>query len=76
MSTSESVIARNRHAERRQWTRVVMVISAAAIVLLLGYADLWRGGQTISALLLTFGYLIMVPVAIVVLPPQKSALHQ
>ena len=37
---------------------------AAALVLLAGYADLWRGGTTLAAALLVLGYLVMVPLAI------------
>ena len=37
---------------------------AALGTLLVGYADLWRGGETLAPLLLVVGYLILVPVAI------------
>lgn len=37
---------------------------AAALALIVGYADLWRGGDTIAPLLLVVGYCILVPVAI------------
>jgi asparagine N-glycosylation enzyme membrane subunit Stt3 len=36
----------------------------AAVALLLGYADLWRGGETIAPLLLVVGYCVLVPLAI------------
>lgn len=36
----------------------------AALTLLLGYADLWRGGETIAPILLVVGYCVLVPVAI------------
>jgi len=36
----------------------------AAGVLILGYADLARGGETIAPILLVVGYCILVPVAI------------
>lgn len=36
----------------------------AALTLLGGYADLIRGGETISAILLVIGYCVLVPVAI------------
>lgn len=36
----------------------------AALALLLGYADLWRGGDTIAPLLLVLGYCVLIPVAI------------
>ena len=32
--------------------------------LVLGYADLWRGGETIAPVLLVLGYLVLVPLAI------------
>lgn len=37
---------------------------AAALALLLGYADLVRGGETIAPLLLVLGYIVLVPIAI------------
>lgn len=36
----------------------------AAATLLLGYADLWRGGETIAPILLVVGYCVLVPIAI------------
>lgn len=36
----------------------------AAATLLLGYADLWRGGTTVAPFLLVIGYCILVPIAI------------
>jgi len=36
----------------------------AAATLVLGYADLWRGGVTVAPILLVIGYCILVPVAI------------
>ena len=33
--------------------------------LLLGYADLWRGGVTLAPILLVVGYCILIPIAIV-----------
>ncbi len=36
----------------------------AALALLLGYADLVRGGETIAPLLLVLGYCVLVPIAI------------
>lgn len=46
----------------------MFAISIAAATLLVGYADLVRGGLTLSAGLLTIGYLILVPVAIMAVP--------
>ncbi len=37
---------------------------AAALALALGFADLWRGGETIAPLLLVLGYCVLVPLAI------------
>ena len=37
---------------------------AAALTILLGYADLARGGETIAPLLLVIGYCVLVPLAI------------
>ncbi len=37
---------------------------AAALSLLLGFLDLWRGGETIAPVLLVLGYLVLVPIAI------------
>jgi hypothetical protein len=37
---------------------------AALGTLLVGYIDLWRGGETLAPLLLVAGYLVLVPVAI------------
>ena len=37
---------------------------AALLVLVLGYADLARGGETIAPILLAIGYCVLVPVAI------------
>jgi hypothetical protein len=37
---------------------------AAFAALLLGYADLWRGGETLAPILLILGYCVLVPLAI------------
>ena len=36
----------------------------AAATIVLGFADLWRGGETIAPIFLVIGYLILVPIAI------------
>ena len=36
----------------------------AAVVLAAGYADLWRGGETLAPILLVLGYCVFVPLAI------------
>ena len=45
-----------------------VVTVGAVATLYFGYADLWNGGSTISALLLVMGYIIMVPLAIMAVP--------
>jgi hypothetical protein len=37
----------------------------AAVVIIAGFADLARGGETIAPILLAVGYCILVPIAIV-----------
>jgi hypothetical protein len=37
---------------------------AATAALLLGFADLWRGGETIAPVLLVIAYVILIPIAI------------
>ena len=42
-----------------------MVLWGVAILALAaGYADLWRGGETIAPVLLVVGYCVLVPAAI------------
>ena len=36
----------------------------ASLSLLAGYADLWRGGETLAPILLVLGYCVLVPIAI------------
>ncbi|MDQ6738661.1 MAG: hypothetical protein M3Z30_13305 [Gemmatimonadota bacterium] len=36
----------------------------AAATLLVGYADLWRGGETAAPVLLVIAYCVLIPVAI------------
>jgi hypothetical protein len=38
--------------------------AVAGLVLAAGYADLWRGGDTIAPVLLVVGYCVLVPFAI------------
>ena len=51
-----SIVARSRSL--RWWI-------VAFLVLIAGYADLWRGGETLAPLLLVLGYCVFVPLAIV-----------
>jgi hypothetical protein len=37
---------------------------AATVVILLGFADLARGGETIAPVLLILGYCVLIPIAI------------
>jgi hypothetical protein len=45
-------------------TRGSMWWIAAALVILAGFADLARGGETIAPILLALGYCVLVPLAI------------
>ena len=45
-------------------SRPIVWWAGALIVLLAGYADLARGGETIAPLLLVVGYCVLVPLAI------------
>jgi hypothetical protein len=45
--------------------RAAALRAAAVAVLLMGYADLARGGLTVAPVLLVVGYLILVPAALV-----------
>jgi hypothetical protein len=36
----------------------------AAIALIVGYADLWRGGETLAPVLLVVAYCVLIPIAI------------
>lgn len=50
-------VAAQRHQTFLWW-------GLAAGSLLLGYADLWRGGDTIAPILLVIGYCVLIPLAI------------
>ena len=45
-------------------TRGLMWWGIAALVIVAGFADLARGGETIAPILLTIGYCVLVPLAI------------
>ena len=51
-------------AEAKPTSRALLWWAVAIIVLLAGYADLARGGETIAPLLLVVGYCVLVPLAI------------
>jgi hypothetical protein len=52
-------------AELSTRRRALLFWGAAFLSLALGYADLWRGGETIAPILLVLGYVVLVPLAIV-----------
>jgi hypothetical protein len=60
MAHPDSTPATSRTSTRR----LPVLWIAAALALLLGYADLWRGGETIAPILLVIGYCVLVPLAI------------
>ena len=45
-------------------SRSLILWIAAAVVLIAGYADLVRGGETLAPILLVIGYCVLVPLAI------------
>jgi hypothetical protein len=51
-------------AEAKWSSRPLLWWVIAIVVLLAGYADLARGGETIAPLLLVIGYCVLVPLAI------------
>jgi hypothetical protein len=53
-----------RHLSRAPARRAQMLGALAALVLLLGYADLVRGGVVVAPILLVTGYLLLVPLAL------------
>lgn len=48
-----------------------LAIGIAAATLIVGYADLWRGGESLAPVLLTLAYVILVPIAIMALPTRE-----
>jgi hypothetical protein len=48
----------------RRFDRPAVWWSAATAALLLGYADLARGGVTLAPVLLVLGYIVLIPIAI------------
>jgi hypothetical protein len=49
-------------AARRLPARLLPAL--AALALLVGYADLWRGGVTLAPVLLVLGYCVLIPAAV------------
>ncbi|MEP6836336.1 MAG: hypothetical protein ABJB74_23300 [Gemmatimonas sp.] len=65
----DAVVTDNQDAgHRRDFSRPIIAVSVAALTLFFGYGDLWRGGDSVSALLLTVAYVVMVPIAIMAGP--------
>jgi hypothetical protein len=52
--------ARPSSSARRSW----MFWAIAIVVLLAGFADLIRGGETLAPILLILGYCVLIPLAI------------
>ena len=52
--------ARTSSSARRSW----MFWAIAVVVLLAGFADLIRGGETLAPILLILGYCVLIPLAI------------
>jgi hypothetical protein len=46
------------------WRRRALFWALAVVVILLGFADLARGGETLGPVLLVIGYCVLVPLAI------------
>jgi hypothetical protein len=57
-------MAQSSSSDARAGLRPYLWWIAAFVVLLAGYADLWRGGETLAPILLILGYCVLVPVAI------------
>ena len=53
-----------RHISRAPARRAHLLRALATVVLLLGYADLVRGGVVVAPVLLVTGYLLLVPLAL------------
>ena len=47
-------------------SRALVLRAAAAVVILIGYADLVRGGTVLAPLALVLGYLVVVPLSFLV----------
>lgn len=58
MSENASVASGSRGSSPALWWGL------AAAALVVGYADLWRGGVTVAPILLVLAYCVLIPVAI------------
>jgi hypothetical protein len=45
-------------------SRPLLFWGLALVTILAGFADLWRGGETIAPILLVIGYCVLIPIAI------------
>lgn len=45
-------------------SRPLLYWGLALLAIVAGFADLWRGGQTLAPILLVTGYCVLVPLAI------------
>jgi hypothetical protein len=61
-SDAGQVSSSNKRMNAR--TRSISLWAAALIVIVVGFADLARGGTTIAPVLLVLGYCVLVPIAI------------
>ena len=55
-----------RHLRLAPERRAHVLRAAAALTLIIGYADLARGGTVVAPLLLVAGYLVFIPLALVI----------
>ena len=46
------------------WSKPALWWGLSAASLAVGYADLWRGGDTVAPILLVLGYCVLIPIAI------------
>jgi hypothetical protein len=46
------------------WRRRALWWALALVVIILGFADLARGGESVAPVLLVIGYCVLVPIAI------------
>jgi hypothetical protein len=47
-----------------KFSRPLMWWGMSAGTLVVGYADLWRGGETLAPILLVIAYCVLIPIAI------------
>ncbi len=58
-SAAETISVESTPASRR-----LIWWGMAALALLIGYLDLWRGGETLAPILLVLAYCVLIPIAI------------